>query len=369
MSTLKSVAAGDPLAGARLVDPLPLGFELDDEHVAHEPPEAGRVPTRDAVRMMVSRGEEPAVHARFSDLPQFLDPGDLLVVNTSATVAAAIDAHLVELDVPIVIHVSTELPGGLWMVEPRTRFAGGATEPLALPPGPHTALLADDTRVHLLRTAPESRRLWLAVTDGDLVATMACAGRAIRYRYVERDWPLDAYQTVFAAVPGSAEMPSAARPFTAELVTRLVRHGIGLATITLHTGVSSLEGHELPYPERYDVPAATAAMANAVHAVGGRVVAVGTTVVRALETAADARGVLHPMSGWTDAVITPTRGVRAVDGLVSGWHEPAATHLAMLEAVAGRPALMTAYREAWASGYRWHEFGDSHLLLPYAGDR
>jgi len=367
VSATSLVRTGGGIASGRLVEPLPLDFELDDAHIAHEPPEAGRVTSRDAVRLMVSHGDEPPVHGRFSDLPAFLAPGDLLVVNTSGTVAAAVDAHLVELERSVVVHISTELPGGLWMVEPRAPIAGGSTEPLALPPGPHTALLGDGTRLQLLRPAPESRRLWLAATDDDLTAAMACAGRPIRYRYVERDWPLDAYQTVFAETPGSAEMPSAARPFTTELVTRLVRRGIGLATITLHAGVSSLEGHELPYPERYEVPVATAAIVNAVHASGGRVVAVGTTVVRALESAADEQGVLHPASGWTDTVITPARGVRVVDGLVSGWHEPAATHLAMLEAVAGRRPLVTAYREAWATGYRWHEFGDSHLLLPYAG--
>ena len=363
------MSAATSTAGAALVAPLPLGFELDDEHVAHEPPEAGRVSTRDAVRLMVSHGPDEPVHGRFSDLPAFLEPGDLLVVNTSGTVAAAIDARLASADRSIVVHVSTELPGGLWMVEPRAPIPGGATEPVALADGPHTALLADGTVLQLLRLAPGSHRLWLAVTDGDLSAAMACAGRPIRYRYVDDDWPLDAYQTVFADTPGSAEMPSAARPFTAELVTRLVRRGVGFATVVLHTGVSSLEGHELPYPERFEVPVATAAIVNAVHSAGGHVVAVGTTVVRALETAADVQGVLHPASGWTDAVITPARGIRVVDGLVSGWHEPAATHLAMLEAVAGREPLVTAYQAAWDAGYRWHEFGDSHLLLPYAGRR
>jgi S-adenosylmethionine:tRNA ribosyltransferase-isomerase len=207
------------------------------------------------------------------------------------------------------------------------------------------------------------------VGNEDLSRALNEHGRPIRYRYVERDWPIDAYQTVFADQPGSAEMPSAARPFSEALVTVLVRRGVGLSPITLHTGVSSLEGHELPYPERFEVPAATASAINAVHAAGGHVIAVGTTVVRALETTVDRAGVVHPAEGWTDTVITPQRGVRAVDGLITGWHEPEATHLAMLEAVAGRPALVDAYSDAFASGYLWHEFGDSHLLLPYAGSR
>ncbi len=198
---------------------------------------------------------------------------------------------------------------------------------------------------------------------------MARHGRPIRYRYVPRDWPLAAYQTVFAIEPGSAEMPSAARPFTAEVVTRLVSRGIAIAPLTLHTGVSSLEGNERPYAERFRVPPATATLVNATHRGGGHVIAAGTTVVRALETVTDHAGTVHPGEGWTDVVVTPQRGVRAVDGLLTGWHEPEASHLAMLEAVAGREALVAAYEAAFEQGYRWHEFGDSHLLLPYAGHR
>jgi S-adenosylmethionine:tRNA ribosyltransferase-isomerase len=128
--------------------------------------------------------------------------------------------------------------------------------------------------------------------------------------------------------------------------------------------VASLEAHETPYPERYEVPGPTARLVNATHAAGGRVVAVGTTVVRALETAVDDDGIVHPGHGWTDLVVTPERGVRAVDGLLTGWHEPEASHLLMLEAVAGRRALELAYGAALAAGYRWHEFGDIHLILP-----
>ena len=159
-------------------------------------------------------------------------------------------------------------------------------------------------------------------------------------------------------------MPSAARPFTADLVLELAQRGITVATILLHAGVSSLEAHEMPYPERYRVPGATAAHVNGVHQAGGRVIAVGTTVVRALETVVDGQGTVHPGTGWTELVVTPERGVRAVDGLVTGWHEPEASHLLMLEAVAGRSALERAYAAARREGYLWHEFGDSHLLLP-----
>jgi S-adenosylmethionine:tRNA ribosyltransferase-isomerase len=361
-----------PPAGSLDHEPLPLGFDLDERHIATEPAEE-RGLRRDQVRLLVSAADDPPEHATFTDLPDFLEPGDLVVVNTSATIPAAIDADLGD-DRDhrrIVVHVSTELPGRLWIVEPRALLPNGSSEPLTLPPSPTSAILGGGTELSLLRPMPGSRRLWLASVDDDvdLLSVLGRDGRPIRYRYIERDWPLEHYQTIFATRPGSAEMPSAARPFTPQIVTALVRRGVGLVTIELRTGVSSLEGHELPYPERYDVPAATAAAINTTHRLGGHVIAVGTTVVRALETVVDRSGEVHPGDGWSDVVVTPAGGVRAVDGLVTGWHEPGASHLAMLEAIAGRAPLISAYDEAWRAGYRWHEFGDSHLVLPYAGGR
>ena len=213
---------------------------------------------------------------------------------------------------------------------------------------------------------PESTRLWVASLDlgAPVVDYLERWGRPIRYHYVPATWPIDAYRNAYATEPGSAEMPSAGRPLTGEVMTSLVARGVGITPLVLHTGVASLEGHEQPYPEHYRVPLETAARVNATHHRGHRVVAIGTTVVRALETVTDEAGVTHPGKGWTDLVITPSLGVRAVDGLLTGWHEPEATHLQMLEAVAGRRALELAYPEAVGAGYRWHEFGDSHLILP-----
>jgi S-adenosylmethionine:tRNA ribosyltransferase-isomerase len=351
----------------RLVAPLGLSFTIDADHQAHQPPES-RGAGRDDVRLLASRGYDTPHHTTFATLPDHMQPGDLVVVNTSATVAAALDV-VIEGHGDAVIHVSNELPGDLWMVEPRRRIANGSTERLRL--GDHPAkvhLPGGQPLFHLLHTAPDSERLWFAVSTAEVgvAATMAVAGRPIRYRYVSRDWPLDAYQTVFANEPGSAEMPSAARPFTAEIVTRLVSKGVAVAPITLHTGVSSLEAGERPSTERYRVPTSTAMLVNATHHGGGHVIAVGTTVVRALETVTDSGGTVHPGEGWTDLIIDPGRGVRAIDGLLTGWHEPEATHLAMLESIAGRDTLVAAYESAFAAGYRWHEFGDSHLILPYA---
>jgi S-adenosylmethionine:tRNA ribosyltransferase-isomerase len=193
---------------------------------------------------------------------------------------------------------------------------------------------------------------------------LARHGHPIRYRHTEADLPIEAYQTVFAREPGSAEMPSAARPFTAELVTELVSDGVLVAPVTLHCGVSSLEAGESPYPERYRVPPETARLVNAVHGWGGRVVAVGTTVVRALETVAAPDGTVSAGDGLTRLVVSPERGVRAIDGLVTGWHEPESSHLSLLQAVAGPELLHRSYDAAHSAGYRFHEFGDSHLVMP-----
>jgi S-adenosylmethionine:tRNA ribosyltransferase-isomerase len=331
---------------------------------ATEPPEARGI-TRDAVRMLVAyRHDLHVVHAHAHDLPQFLDEGDLVVVNTSGTLAAAVDA-LGEDGTPLVVHLSQRLPADLWLVELR-RPNGRATEPwFGEPPG-RTLRLVGGGCLHLATRFESSQRLWVATLDlaEPVLTFLAVHGRPIRYSYVTRDWPLDVYQNVYAREPGSAEMPSAGRPFTPELVTRLVAKGIGVTPLVLHTGVSSLEANEHPYPEWYRVPPATAQRINATRTDGGRVVAIGTTVVRALETVTDARRVVHAGEGWTDVVVTPERGAYAVDGLLTGWHEPEASHLQMLEAVAGKDVLDVAYATASAEGYLWHEFGDLNLLLP-----
>jgi S-adenosylmethionine:tRNA ribosyltransferase-isomerase len=193
---------------------------------------------------------------------------------------------------------------------------------------------------------------------------LASSGRPIAYDYVPRHWPLASYQTVFAREPGSAEMPSAGRPFTDRLLTDLVTRGVALAPVLLHTGVSSLERGEPPLPEWFRVPAATARLVESTRRAGGRIVAVGTTVTRALESVAAADGSVAAGEGWTDLVLGPDRPARVVDGLVTGWHEPGASHLLLLEAVAGARLVQSAYLAAASAGYLWHEFGDSALLLP-----
>jgi S-adenosylmethionine:tRNA ribosyltransferase-isomerase len=335
---------------------------LPPELEASAPPEAyGR--SRDDVWLLTARRSSGSVeHHDFADLPELLHPGDVLVVNTSATVPAAVDAAR-----DLVVHVSTGLPDGSWLVELRRPRPGGATDPYdGGRAGDQLALRGGGTVT--LRAAYSPGRLWRAVFDTagepDLLRYLLRHGQPIRYRYVERDWPLQTYQTVFAREPGSAEMPSAGRPFTAELVTRLVSAGVVVAPLVLHAGVATPEPHELPYPEWYAVPATTARLVSQAREAGGRVIAVGTTVVRALESAADDTGGVHAASGWTDLVVTPSGGVRVIDGLLTGFHEPRASHRLMVEAIAGPGLLRASYAEALEHGYLWHEFGDLHLLLP-----
>ena len=294
-------------------------------------------------------------HHRFTDLPDLLRAGDVLVVNTSGTLAASVAV----LDGSSRLHFSTRLPDARWAVEVRGRdrtARPGRAGTLRLPGGASATLEEPYTRgrlwiatVHTLQPVPE----WLARH-----------GEPIRYPYVRRRWPLSAYQTVFATQPGSAEMPSAARPFTDRVVTRLVAAGVQFAPLLLHTGVASPEAHERPYPEWFTVPPTTARLINHARSSGSRIIAVGTTAVRALESATDADGHVSASSGYTDLIVTPARGVRAVDGLLTGLHEPRASHLDLLAAVADPALLAACYLEALRERYLWHEFGDVNLLLP-----
>jgi S-adenosylmethionine:tRNA ribosyltransferase-isomerase len=340
-----------------------LSFHLPPELEAREPAEA-RGLNRDGVRMMVAeRRRGTLVHSRFDSLPSFLDAGDLVVVNTSAVIPAAIRAVTAE-GVRLVVHLSTQVDEGRWVVEPR-RIDGRTTQRWN-GPVPREVSLGRDASMRLLAPYLQSSRLWIAeLTLPSAVLTwLAVHGQPIRYGYVDHPWPISTYQNVYATEPGSAEMPSAGRPFTAEVITQLVVKGVGFTPLVLHTGVASLEATELPYPERVRVPAATAARVNDTRRAGGRVIAVGTTVVRALETAAEGHEQVQPFDGWTELVITPERGVDVVDGLLTGWHEPEASHLLMLEAVAGRELLESSYAASLDEGYLWHEFGDMHLILP-----
>jgi S-adenosylmethionine:tRNA ribosyltransferase-isomerase len=341
-----------------------LAFELEPDLEAHEPPEARGI-ARDGVRLLVARRAESSIeHRTFSDLPALLEPGDVVVINVSATIPAAVPARRRGGE-RVRVHFATRAPHleDDWRVV-EIRTADGR-RPQRLPAGELLKLRGGAT-LELVAPYASGERLMLARFCCELLVDeyLESHGEPIRYSHVTEQWPIEAYQNVYAISPGSAEMPSAGRPVTRELVSRLVARDIVVAPITLHCGVSSPESHEPPFPEWYEVPGRTAEVIAAARTRGGRVIAIGTTVVRALESAGGPDRCSCARSGWTGLVVTPDCGVSVVDGLITGWHEPEASHLQLLEAIAGPELLARSYEAALDAGYLWHEFGDSHLILP-----
>src|SRR5215469_5079057 len=347
-----------------------LNFTLSSKLEAGEPPEA-RGLSRDEVRLMVSHiATNQVVHTRFRQITDFLEPGDVLVINTSGTLNAALEAIRSD-GTHYELHLSTHLPANLWVVEMRSYqqthekttapfYDSTPGESFTLPRGGRVTL-------HTPYAPGNAHRLWVASLDlpAPLHPYLERYGFPIRYSYVKEGWPLSYYQSVYVTEMGSAEMPSAGRAFTPELLTRLISRGVQIAPLLLHTGVASTEQKEPVYEEYYRVPESSARLVNIARLARQRVIAVGTTVVRALETVTDTNGITHPGQGWTDIFITPHRGIRSVNGLLTGLHEPLSTHLAMLETLTGRAHLEITYQEALKQGYLWHEFGDLHLILPW----
>lgn len=336
---------------------------------ATSPPEA-RGLARDGVRMLVASASEGLHPTVVRQLPAVLRPGDLVVLNTSDTLPAALRGVTADGE-PVAVHLSTVDPasGGRpdealrstrsrWVVELRRPGRRPGGDPALLDrTGAHVAMAG--ARLHVTGPyVPGHRRLWTAElsTPEPLDSWLAGHGEPIRYGYTSAPWPLAAYRTAHADTPGSAEMPSAGRPITARVLRNLRRRGIDVATVVLHCGLSSPDRDEPPYAEWFAVPPSTLdAVARA-----DRVVAIGTTVVRALESAART----GRTEGWTDLVVGPGDRLSTVDGLLTGWHPPEASHLRMLAAVADETLLRESYAVAAAQGYQWHEFGDVHLILP-----
>jgi S-adenosylmethionine:tRNA ribosyltransferase-isomerase len=305
-------------------------------------------------------------HGTFTDLPQLLSPGDVLVVNTSATLPAALDARDAT-GATRRVHVSTQLDDGTWVVEVRLADNSGpdlqthAGQLLQLPG--EVGLRLGDAYPDPAEPEPRLRRAHPTVPV-DRVEVLRQHGRPVRYSYLDGDYPIEDYQTVYATVPGSAEMASAGRPFTERLLVDLMARGVTVAPVVLHAGVSSPEAHEPPLAEWFQVPADTARLVCSARRAGRRVVAVGTTVTRALESATSPHGCVHATSGWTDLVRGRDRPARVVTGLIIGLHAPEASHLLLLESVAGGELVAAAYDAAVQEHYLWHEFGDSTLFLP-----
>ena len=348
-------------------------FSLPPELEAAEPPEA-RGLGRDQVRLMVSNYSTDQVrHTHFHNLANYMNEGDVLVINTSRTRNAALLATRSD-GLVLELHLSVHLAENSWTLEARSIDDAGKTqhweaakpgETLSLPGGASATLLGPYVSDCGDRPSPSTTvweaRLALPISDEEYLAKY---GFPIRYNYVKDKWPLSYYQTVYATETGSAEMPSAGRPFTSKILRRLTSRGVRIGSLILHTGISNIESHEPPYKEYYRVPEETAQLVNQARASGKRVVAVGTTVVRALESVNNGDGAIHAGEGWTCLVLSPQQRPQTVNALLTGMHEPKASHLAILEALSGSSHMKVAYAAALQTGYLWHEFGDMHLILP-----
>ena len=341
----------------------PVEFVLSPELEAHEPAEH-RGLRRDQVRLMVlPRIEGAPIHTRFDALGDYLSPNDLVVVNSSRTLPALLQAHDENGD-PVEVRLAHRRSEDLWDAQ----LLNGRQ--LIGWPGMQLDF-GQNLTARVLARRPDLSFLWRVQFDRcclPLLDMIYRLGEPVRYSYVSEALPLDLYQTVYARQPGSVEMPSAGRPFTWELLLGLRRKGIGLASISLHTGLSSTRDDALDaarpiFEEEYEVPEDAAQAINAAHAAGGRVVAVGTTVVRSVETAALSDGTVKSARGWTSLHLTGSYKLRAVDGLITGMHEPRTTHLDLLSAFVQPARLQAAYLEAIEQRYLWHEFGDMNLII------
>ncbi len=345
-------------------------FVLPPELSAKEPPERRGI-RRDQVRLLViDRATGHIEHTRFDKIDKYVRPGDLLVFNSSRTLPASLRgcecsaAHGPCMEV----RLAERLPDGSWLAlllcEQGDPFGCGLRVGMQIE-------FAEGLAATVLERDANIPRLWqlrFSISGTELVDLIYRLGKPIRYEYVSAPWDLDYYQTVYATEPGSAEMPSAGRAFTWKLLLDLKRRGIDSAYVVLHAGLSSYMDDELDrqHPaseEEYFVSRTTAGKINQARENGGRIIAVGTTVVRALESAASENGSVTEAHGYTRLKIDHQHRLRSVNGLLTGLHEPEASHLDLLSAFVPAEQIHAAYREAIAHRYLWHEFGDLNLIL------
>jgi S-adenosylmethionine:tRNA ribosyltransferase-isomerase len=344
-----------------------LGLELPPELSAKEPPER-RGLLRDQVRLLVvKRLTGEVIHSRFDRLSDFLIPGDLLVFNSSRTIPASLTGWVASDDLRVEVRLAEHLADDSWLALPLFR-AGDQSRPclragsmIDFGRGLHAEVEGSDS------TNSRLYKMRFSTGGTELLDLIYRLGKPIRYEYAAAPWDLDFYQNVYSKEPGSAEMPSAGRAFTWKTLLRLGRQGIRIAYLTLHTGLSSYMDDELDrkHPaseEEYFVSDQTAEKVRSAHQTGGRVIAVGTTVVRALESAAEECGHVQPGHRYTRLTIKSGYPLRVTDGLLTGLHEPSASHLDLLSAFLSPKRIRKAYEEAIRLRYLWHEFGDLNLI-------
>ncbi len=342
----------------------PIDFILPETLNASYPPER-RGLRRDHVRLMISdRRTGKSIHTHFFRLPDYLLPGDVIVLNVSRTVPAVLKASWMREEKLLARSVEIRLAA---------RHDEGSWEALVLGEGVKAGdLFHFSPSLSAVVTAVRARyplvRLRFSLEGAELFEQIYHLGEPVRYEYIHQPWNLDYYQTVYASVPGSVEIPSAGRAFSWELLLELRKKGVQTACLTLHTGLSYLmdDRYRLE-PEKncefYSIPEQTARVINQAKKSGGRIIAVGTTVVRALESAALSDGTCMAQMGRTCLRIDEKTPLKVTDGLITGFHEPEASHLDLLSAFVKPPILAGMYEEAIREGYLWHEFGDIHLIL------
>ncbi len=331
-------------------------FKLPPELLAAQPPEAFGL-RRDNVRLLVyDRYLDRLIHTRFERLPDFLRRGDILVLNDSRTIPASLQGAVGGQRVEIRLLHSE---GNLWLcvIDAKPEANVGSK-----------IIFSDGLTARLREYNPKTGlgHLQFSLTNSIFLNEVYRLGRPIQYEHVLPAWPIDYFQTIYAAHPGSVEMPSAGRPFTWELLFKLRQHGVRIAFITLHCGVSYINTDTegiLPLPEQYAVSREVAKVVNQGKKTQNRIIAVGTTVVRALESAVEEDGLLLPKKGWTALRINASHRLRIVDGLLTGFHEPESSHLEMIRAFTGPGKIAKIYLEAIRERYHWHEFGDANLIL------
>ncbi|MDQ0415537.1 S-adenosylmethionine:tRNA ribosyltransferase-isomerase [Mesobacillus stamsii] len=335
-----------------------MDFYLPENLNANLPPEK-RGLKRDQVRLMtLSRKTGEIQHDRFDHLPYFLQPGDLIILNNSRTIPASLQGDCIREGVQILPRVEIRLARRIF---DDTWDALIIANSVRMGDVLHFSEKLTATVIAEIDTSP-LKTIKFNKGGSELLNLIYILGAPIRYEYIEQPWDLNYYQNVFATHPGSVEMPSAGRAFSWELLFDLKKKGIQVDFIQLHTGLSYLlEDHVDPKenPEEYHIRQHTMEQILKAHSSGKKVIAVGTTVVRALESAARN----EELSGATNLYIDQDSSLKIVDGIITGFHEPRASHLDMLTAFLPKHHLFHAYQQAIHEGYLWHEFGDMNLII------
>jgi S-adenosylmethionine:tRNA ribosyltransferase-isomerase len=340
-----------------------LNFKLPHELLAKEPREL-RGERRDQSNLVVMhRATDRVEFDSFRGLPKYLRSGDLVVLNDSRTLNASLFGTVSGIG-RVELQLRNNPGGTVWDASVRPWHEPPEREPVSFGDSGVTARVVGHTP-HL-----GLWRIEFDLGDRSLTEFLDSFGRPIPSPYVNKSFANEYYNNVYAAKPGSSEMPAAGRHFTPELLGELAERGVDAVYLTLHTGLSSvtideenLEDHKM-YEEWYQLPEATAARINETRAAGGRILGVGTTVMRVLESVGADDGQLSGAEGWTSLYISPGYRFKVVDAFVTNFHGPRSSRIALAAAFTGKDLLLRAYQEAIDRGLQFYEFGDATLTLP-----